>query len=122
MHGVPSDLIVEGLIGSDLQQICIGKHDVQFRFRSGTFIAVQGGARILKYETQVSVWTDEGSWDTLAFHELLNHSVTGYAVASNHVLRIDFDDGLVLELIDDSDQYESMQIYPNGELGSIIVI
>jgi hypothetical protein len=122
MHGFPSDFTVEGLVGSDLQQICIGKYDVQFRFSSGTFIAVQGGARILKNETQVSLWTEEGSWDTLAFHELLNHSVIRYVVTSKDVLQIDFDNGLILELIDDSDQYESMQIYPNGKLNSIIVI
>ena len=122
MHGFPSDLTVEGLVGSDLQQICMGKYDVQFRFGSGTFIAVQGGARILKNETQVAIWTDEGSWDTPAFHELLNQSVIRYFVASKDVFQIDFDNGLILELIDNSDRYESMQIYPNGKLNSIIII
>ena len=115
-------MTVEGLVGSDLQQICMGKYSVQFRFGSGTFIAVQGGARILKNETQVATWTDEGSWDTLAFNDLLDQSVIRYFVASKNVLQIDFDNGLVLELIDDSDQYESMQIYPNGKLDSIIII
>jgi hypothetical protein len=122
MYGFTSDLMIECLIASDLQQICIGKCDVQFRSGSGTLIAVQGGARILKNDTKTAVWSEENSWDTPAFYELLNHSVTRYAVLNRNVLHLDFDNGLVLELTDNSDQYESMQIYPNGESGQIIVI
>ena len=122
MYGFAPDLEIEGLISSELEQICIGKFDVQFHFGSGTFIAVQGRVKILNNGDQIARWTEEQSWDTPAFHELLNQAVKGYSVASRDVLRIDFDNGLTLELIDSSDQYESVQIYPNGKSGPIIVV
>ena len=122
MYRFAADMEIEGLIGSGLNQICIGKYDVQFRFDSGTLIAVQGGARVLRNDEQVSAWTEENSWDSLEFHELLNLSVTNYTVLSEVLLRINFSDELSLELIDSSDQYESMQIYPKGLDGPMIVV
>jgi hypothetical protein len=38
------------------------------------------------------------------------------------LLSIMFADSFVLELVDSSDQYESMQIYPHGSSDSMIVI
>lgn len=122
MHGFAQNMEIEGLTGSDLIQICVGKFDVQFRFGSGTLIAVQGGARVLNNGTQIASWSEENSWDSPAFHKLLNQSATKYSVSNENVFRIDFEEGLVLELIDNSEQYESMQIYPNGDLDKIIVV
>lgn len=122
MYGFAPDLKIEGLTGSELTQICIGKFDVQFRFGSGTVGAVQGGARIVSDGAEVARWTEEDSWDTLAFHSLLNQAVSGYSVPGNDELRIDFNNGFVLELIDTSDQHESVQVYTNGKDSPIIVV
>lgn len=55
------------------------------------------------------------------FHDLLNRKVLNYHTTEN-ILLITFDDGFALELLDDFDNYESMQIYPLGDLSHIIVI
>ncbi len=124
MYGLDpiSKIEIEGMIDHTLNQICIGKYDVQFRFSSGTFIAVQGGANILESGQSIATWSEEGAWSDLSFQRLVNHDVIGYSIPDSKTLRIDFDDNFVLELLDDSDEYESMQIYPNGEIAAIIVI
>ena len=122
MYGLSPDLKIEGMLDHTLTQICVGKYDVQFRFSSGTFIAVQGGARILEDGRTIATWNEEGAWSDLSFQKLLNHDVIGYSVTDSKTLRIDFGDNFVLELLDDSDDYESMQIYPNGETQTTIVV
>lgn len=122
MHGFPLDFEIEGLIGSDLQQICIGKYDVQFRFGSGTTIALQSEARINENEERVGTWNEQNGWDSLSFQTLLNCSVISYEVLTLQLLRIHFDNKLTLELLDNSDQYESVQIYPAGRSDQIIVV
>lgn len=122
MYGLSPNLKIEGMVGHTLNQICIGKYDVQFHFSSGTNIAVQGGARILENGRIIATWTEEGTWSDLSFHELLNRDVKEYSVPNTSLLRINFNDNFVLELLDDSEQYESMQIYPHGNTHSMIVI
>jgi hypothetical protein len=122
MYGFNEELVIEGLIDHSLNQICVGKYDVQFHFSSGTFIAVQGGARIIEGGSAIATWTEEGAWSDLSFHKLLNHDVKGYSISDLKTLCINFDEDFALELFDDSDEYESMQIFPNGETNKIIVI
>jgi hypothetical protein len=122
MYGFSSDLEIGGLVGCALQQIRIGKYDVQFHYDSGTFMAVQGEARILKAGNILATWNEDCVWDNLSFQTLLNLSVRSYCVRNKKVLAIAFEDDFVLELLDDSNQYESVQIYPLDETGRLIVI
>ena len=121
MYGLADQLKIDGLVDSELQQICVGKFDLQFRFSSGTMIAVQNKARIFQAGLLTSSWTEENGWDSVGYQSLLNVEVVGYQVPEN-TLHIEFRNGLLLELTDDSDQFESMQIYPFGDVDKVIVI
>ena len=112
MHGFSEDLKLEGVVGSEIQQICLGRYDVQFLFGSGTRICVQSFVEVFEGEKLVATWDEERNWTTTAFQKLMNETVDSYAVLSKQTMEIRFQNGLRLRLHDNSTQYESLQIYP----------
>jgi len=52
-----ANLNLGDLIGSEIQQICLGPADVQFGFGSGTCIAAQSRATLTAEESVLSEWT-----------------------------------------------------------------
>lgn len=112
MHGFSEDLKLDGVIGSEIQQICLGRYDVQFLFGSGTRICVQSLVEVFEDDELVATWDEERNWTTTAFQKLLNETVDSYALLSKQVMEIKLQNGLQLRLHDNSTQYESLQIYP----------
>lgn len=121
MYRIPDDLVLNEIVGSEIQQICCGKYDVQFHFHSGTNIAVQGDVTLLDGDRIIGNWTESGNWTNVFFQQLLNLAVIGYFVPNDRLLQINFEQGLVLQLYDSSDQYESFQIYRTGNYEIIVV-
>jgi hypothetical protein len=122
MYRIPQSLDLEDIIGSDIQQIFLGRYDVQFCFGSNTRIAVQSRVTLIEGEMIIAAWDEKRNWTTLEFQRLLNEKVEGYYVPNDQTLEVRFSSGLVLQLHDDSDQFESMQIYPLGDIVGQIVI
>lgn len=112
MHGFSEDLKLDGVIGSEIQQICLGRYDVQFLFGSGTRICVQSLVEVFEGEELVATWDEERNWTTTAFQKLLSETVDSYAVLNKQVMEIRFQNKLQLRLHDNSTQYQSLQIYP----------
>jgi hypothetical protein len=112
MYGFPEDLQLDDIIGSEIQQICLGPGDVQFRFGSGRHICVEGFAEVFNGEERVSAWDQKRNWTNVAFQALLMATIDGYAVLDARMLEIRFQNGLRLRLHDNSTQFESLQIYP----------
>ena len=114
MYGIPLDLDLRDIVGSEISQIRIGRYDVQFHFNSGRGIYLQGDAEILNDGIVIARWTESTGWSTLAFQQLLNATISGYSVINEKLLEIRFEIGLSLYLHDSFDQYESMQVHPEG--------
>jgi len=114
MYRIPADINLDDIVGSEIHQIRLGRYDVQFHFDSGRSIAVQGDVDVFQNSTLISNWTEEHNWTNTEFQKLLNAPVLSYSVPNDRLLEIKFEDSLVLHLHDSSDQYETMQIYPEG--------
>ena len=112
MYGFSKDLKIEGVAGSEIQQICLGRSDVQFLFGSGTRICVQSFVEVFKGEELIATWDEEKNWNTGEFQKLLSATVDAYLVIDERVLEIRLQDKLRLRLHDNSTQFESLQIYP----------
>ncbi len=121
MYRFPANLELNDIVGSNLDQICLGGFDVQFVFGSKTRITVQSRVSFFENNEIAAVW-DEKNWNNLSFQRLLNATVQSYKVINEHTLEIQFSGTLKLQLHDDSDQYESMQIYRVGDANGPIVI
>jgi hypothetical protein len=122
MYRVAPEIDLKEFVGSSLAQICLGKFDVVFRFSGGSDIAAQCPVKVLKQDEVISSFEEDGFWTTMRFGEILNLDVESYSVPNDRCLRIAFDCNYFLEFHDDSDQYESFQIYPKGDVGQIIVV
>jgi len=112
MYGFPEDLTLDDIVGSEIQQICLGRGDVQFRFGSHRVICVQSQVEVYDGDKLVSAWDPRTNWTNGAFQMLLMVAIDGYAVLDARLLEISFQGGLRLRLHDNSAEFESMQIYP----------
>lgn len=112
MYGFPKDLDLGDIVGSEIQQLCLGRFDVQFRFSTERAICAQALVEVFQGEELVSAWNQEGHWSNVSFQMLLGVAVDSYAVLHERLLEIRLKDGLRLHLHDSSNQFESVQIYP----------
>lgn len=122
MYRFASDLNLNDLVGLEIQQICLGPADVQFRFGSGTHIAVQSRATLAVEGLVLSEWTATDGWSNRKFQRMFDSPVKEYAVVNDRLLELRFMNGFTLQLHDDSDQFESLQIYPGGDVREQIVV
>jgi hypothetical protein len=121
MHGIPENFALDGIVDSEIQQICSGRFDLQFRLSSGLLFSVQGDISLLEGDQEVGKWTEQNGWTSLAFQQLINTRIKEYRVPNNRLLQIVFENGLTLQLHHSSDQYESFQIVVGGDKLWIVV-
>lgn len=112
MYGFPKDINLDDIVGSEIQQICLGRYDVQFLFGSKRRICAQGFVEVFEDSQLVAEWTEEGNWSSTAFQRLLNLTIASYKVLGERLLEIRFMGGFALHFHDSSEQFETMQIYP----------
>ena len=115
MNRIAPGLDLSFCIGHSLDQIAIGKFDVQFKFGSGVTLALQSEGELVQSGAVVATWTELAGWSSLAFFPLLNQTVARARVFDERTIELQFSEGQVLRLFDNSDQFESMQIFGPGK-------
>ncbi len=113
MYGVPQDLDLSAVMGESTTQVRVGQYDLQFTFGSVNF-AVQSQANVLKGEQVVAHW-NEGVWPEAGFFDVMNAAVVGWTIGPDQIV-LDLENGISLRFVDDSEQYESMQIKVGDDL------
>jgi hypothetical protein len=98
------------LVDGCLSQISIGKFDVQFEFEKARF-CVQSRVEILLSDGQIARWREDCGWDSTLFQRILNLNVVAIRVLSPEILEIEMQDKARIRIWDESDQYESVQVY-----------
>ena len=118
MYGIPADLDLAFLVGSEVIQVCLGSFDIRVRFHPETSIHINGGDWELKDEAGRII--DRAS--DIPAHErgpFLLHRLPGRRVRAIEMgpptwLEVVFEEGLALRIIDSLEQYESFEIQPLG--------
>jgi hypothetical protein len=123
VYGFSAGLDLRNIIGCNLSLLGLGEFDVQFNFGgSGIRFCIQGRICLLENGRPISAWDDQTKWTSLSFQKLLNVTVKSYSVSNDRLLEINFENGLTLQLHDDSEQYEAMQIYFDDKTKDTIII
>jgi hypothetical protein len=122
MYRFAKDLDLSILIGRDLNQICVGRHDIQFRFSPDVSISLQSRATVLHDGKIAATWVEDKGWSSTGYHKLLNQTVISARVESESMLEIVLSDHWQLQLFDESDQYESMTLCGLYEDDRIVVV
>jgi len=105
------------LIGTEVIQVCIDQLSVIYRLHPGGSIASRGGGwRLLNERGDVvDNSTVFEARENFRVHLLLGKTIARCEVVSPERLRIFFS-GFVLELIDDSDAFETHELVVGGEI------
>ena len=91
--------------------IHVGRYDIQFPFSDACIISVQSKVEVIKDGKLIDAWPGKYNWPDKVFCDLYNIEVKSYCIPDDKTISIKFVNDIILNLIDNSDQYESMQIY-----------
>ncbi len=114
MYGLTPDSIERFayLRGGEVQQVCVGKFDLQFDLHPRARLSVWRRCELVDARGDVvDVWQEgRRSERFCAFVDLLGAVVADVSIDIPNALRIRFVDGRHLLLLDDSKQYESFSV------------
>lgn len=114
MYKFPSDLDLSHLIGCEVVQISLAPYNLFIQLEPENHINIEGVWRL--YDSSGNL-VDEGNGqdekDAYRIHRLLTHKIEQYIVVNPTTLALIFENKWKLEIVDDSDQYESCSISPN---------
>jgi hypothetical protein len=117
MYGVPADLNLAFLHGTELVQVCLGQHQVQFHFHPAGTISVEGGWELLDaFGTRIDSSQGGPERPPHQLHRLLGRRVVVSEVAAPRWFALQFDGGEVLRIFDDSEHFESFSIQPGNTI------
>ncbi len=119
MHGIPAHLSLSSFSGDQLEQVCVGSYEIQFRFASGAEISVEGKWELTDSAATVVDGADRDSHPysrsgPLKVHLLLGQTVTRWTVNAPTFFSLQFGSGHTLSIFDDSQEYESFSIQPGN--------
>lgn len=111
MYGLDPSTDVSALLGATLTHVGFGQFEVDMAFSGQPDCAatIEGHYRIAHAGSEPATFAEPISGSAAAL-TLLGLAVAGATVIGPGTLRVTFDDGSVLELLDSSDSYESYQL------------
>jgi len=119
MYGFPLDMDLSVAIGEEATLLCVGAHDLQITFGPVAF-CIQSQVELTRDGEQVGFW-EGGKIPDGEFLRVLNTPIASVSVHDERRLDILLEGGLQLQILDNSDQYESVQIYISGVEGAWII-
>ena len=108
-------------VGAGVERVCFGPYIVQLDFSTSE---APGPLYISIERMYIHAGPDSEGWsdevrvpaESSRLMQLTNHLVTQAARLDASRMKLDFDQGHSLTLVDDTDQYESFQIEARGRL------
>ncbi|QSL93229.1 hypothetical protein JWV26_02325 [Ectopseudomonas toyotomiensis] len=113
MYRIPKDIDLSEIVGEFTTQILVGQFDIQFCFGKYHF-AVQSDIHLIKHGEVIGIW-QAGTWPPQQFFEIMNINVVACQTPDKRKIVIHLENSIEIHLSDNSDQFECMQIYVDGE-------
>jgi hypothetical protein len=117
MNGVPKDLPLHRFVGDSICQIALGMHDVHFHFNKAGSINVEGKWQIYDASGTIVDESIDGLPSTrqhYRVHVIFDSDVEKFDIDAPHSFTLTFANGHKLTIHDESEQYESFSIQPDG--------
>ena len=112
MYRIPKDLDLSPIIGEFTTQLRVGQFDLHFTFGPVQFM-ITSKVDLFREGKPFGHW-EEGKWPEPGFYDLMNTEIIHYEIPTDRLLVLEFKNGIVMHLVDDSDQYECMEINFDG--------
>ena len=118
MFGLPKDFNAEPLVGRTLEMICFNENQIYFDFDEKLTIQVQSSLRYQQRPAQEPEIIEVPALQSNLM-QLLGHTTTKAFGDDKGTLTLEFEDGQILQCLDDTPRYESYHII-QGELRIIV--
>ena len=116
MYGVPSDLPIERFVGRELNQICLGRFQLQFHCSGTGSIGVEGHWELTDAQgALVDAAHDHADRDSYRLHRIIDVPIVRSSLDPPRSFTLYFENGFQLTVFDQSPQYESFSIQLDGE-------
>lgn len=112
MYRISKELDLSPVVGEFTTQIRVGQFDLQFTFGVVDF-GITSPVKLFRGGELIGHW-EEGKWPDSAFYEIMNTEIIRCEIKTDRLIIIAFANGIEMHLVDDSDQYECMQIRFKG--------
>jgi len=112
MRPIPKDLNLDRLVGQQLQQICIGAHDLQFKFEGEDRIRCTGVVTVTIEEFCHDVFTEDGWKDASPLAKIAGRDVVSWKIESAYVFAITLTPAAVIRFISEDSPYEDFVVDP----------
>src|SRR5690349_9097874 len=115
MHGVPSDLPVQALVGRVLTHIGLALHHIQLHFDQEAHIGIEGAWQLRDRSGYVIDQDIDppSTRKSYQLHRLLMQSVTAVSLNAPRSFTVSFANGDALTILDESPQFESFSFRIN---------
>lgn len=113
MYGIPKELDLSPIINQFTTQVRVGQFDIQFTFGDVNF-TIESPIDLFRNGNIFGHW-EPGKWPEAGFYEIMNAEVSKYQVVNEKLIIISLNNGIEVHLVDNSEQYESMQISIKGD-------
>ena len=114
MYGIPSDLNLDRLIGQRINYVNVMENMTVIVFSDKSSIAIDSKIYINDKKGILSQWIQQTGWDNEKYKKIIGMYVKAYKIRSREELIINLEGDLRITIFDDSNQYESFHIYPEG--------
>jgi len=114
VNRIAPDTDLSSFTGKLVEQVCLGRHQLQIHFEDRLSIFIEGECSIgkttnpLRSEDYISRGTE--------FARLLEQRVEGAEIVDDRTIKLQFSNGDALFVFDSNDQYESFQIQLPNQL------
>lgn len=116
MYGVPADLPIQAFVGQELNQICLGRFQIQLHFAGVGSISVEGRWELRDAAADIVDRAEaHETRKSYRIHQLIDIPVARCSIDPPRSFTLFFDNGLALTVLDDSEQYESFSIKVDGQ-------
>jgi hypothetical protein len=119
MYRIPKELDLSAVVGQFTTQINVGQFDIQFTFGVVHF-GIESPVDLLRGAQIIGHW-EAGMWPDTAFYDIMNIEVMCCEIKTDRLIIMRFANGIEMHLVDDSDQYECMQISFEGNPSRYII-
>ena len=121
MYGVPSDLPLGRLVGRNLDQIALGRFQIQFHFAGASSIFVHSSWELRGPTGElIDSSCEHAERDCFRVHQVIGVPVLRFSIDAPRSFTLFFESGHALTIFDDLDRYESFSMHLDGQ-GEVFV-
>ena len=115
MNGLPDDIDLNFFVGANLIQVCIGENEVIANLDADISLMIASSVRLAVHAGEMKVCDDAKALG-IALVPLLGHAVVEASGTVDGTLRLTWDGGTVVEILDSFKEFESYTVRHGAEL------